>query len=77
MRIIEPIQLDNGNITIVPTPKEFVKEKGLDPDSPDDMIIAGCIKVREKGESVVFISEDRGARITARNAKIEVLNFYS
>lgn len=75
MRTIESIQLGAGSLSIVSVEERFLTETGLNINSPDDIIIACCLKQKTIGEDILFISEDRGARITARNINIDVLNF--
>jgi len=75
MRTIESIQIGTGNLSIVSIDEHFITENGLNINSPDDIIIACCLKQEKIGEDILFISEDRGARITARNMNIDVLNF--
>jgi len=75
MRTIESIQKRNGDIEIVPVDESFLKDNGLSINSPDDVIVGSCLKHQTKGNNVLFISEDRGARITAKNAKLDVLYF--
>lgn len=75
MRTIESIQKRNGEIEIVPVDESFLNENGLSIHSPDDVIVGSCLKHQTKGNHVLFVSEDRGARITAKNAKLNVLYF--
>lgn len=75
MRTIETIQTNHKNISIITTDDNFVKDNGLNPLSPDDIIIACCLKQKKDGEKIMFVTEDRGARITARNLNIDVLEF--
>lgn len=75
MRTIEAIQTKHRNISIVTTDDDFVKDNGLNPLSPDDIIIACCLKQQINGDKITFVTEDRGARITARNLNIDVLDF--
>lgn len=53
----------------------YISEKGLNPQIPDDVIVATYVKAVEDNQNkLIFISNDRGARITARNAGLEVLD---
>src|SRR6266566_2144805 len=57
-----------------PTPVD-IKEKGLDPESNDDVLIATVLQYGAKnpGVEVVLVSADTGPRLTARHHNIPVL----
>jgi hypothetical protein len=75
MRTIESIQKRDGELEIIAIDETFLKENGFSLESPDDIIVGTCLKRQKNEENILFVSEDRGARITAKNAKLNVLYF--
>ncbi|QST02152.1 hypothetical protein IMZ31_22125 (plasmid) [Pontibacillus sp. ALD_SL1] len=75
LRAIEEVQERGGRISEAPEDKRYAKKKKLNPDSNDDLIIGSYMQEQEKGNKVLFLSEDRGARITSRLHGLETISF--
>lgn len=63
----------NGLIKLIETPTyNELRRRGLN-DSPDDKIIGTYLQETNKGQyKIIFLSNDKGARIIARNAGLPV-----
>ena len=74
-RALENIQVDhNHSLIFTPVDEKFTKKIGLDPEVPDDLIIASYLKYeKENNQKIAFISQDRGARLTARSLNLDLL----
>ncbi|MEN2769042.1 PIN domain-containing protein [Ornithinibacillus xuwenensis] len=53
--------------------KEYLNRHHLN-GGPDEKIIASCLKLLEKNVPVIFVSNDKGARILARNSKMPTVS---
>ncbi|MGM0841381.1 MAG: PIN domain-containing protein [Bacillota bacterium] len=77
-RMIEEAQIDGATIIRTQADKQYIKSKKLKWNDPDQLIIASYIKEQEESEKkLLFISEDRGARIVARQMGLDVLEWSS
>lgn len=75
IRAIENHQLEGKPLKIIGPDYSYIKNKGLDNHSPDDVIIGTYLKIdKETSDKVVFLSNDRGARIIARSVDLEVID---
>ncbi|CAG7651395.1 PIN domain-containing protein [Paenibacillus allorhizosphaerae] len=76
LEAIETAQVESeGRLKVVPIDEHYNRQHGLDTKNPDDLIIGSYLKVKESmQEEVLFLSEDRGARITARSHGLFVAN---
>lgn len=72
---IENAQVEHPEkIKMVFVNRKFLEEHQLDPYSPDEMIIGAYLdQQKNKDLHIVFVTHDRGARIIARNAGLEVM----
>lgn len=71
---LEEAQVNGEDISIIPFDIQYTRQLGLNPSLPDDVIIASFLKYQEQtGQKVAYISNDRGSRITARNAGLTVI----
>lgn len=52
--------------------KDYLKKHKLS-ESPDEKIIGSCLQLLEKQTPVIFVSNDKGARILARNSNVPTL----
>jgi len=74
--LIEQAQKEGANLNFSSASDSYTESKNLDPSSPDDRIIASYIYEAEKNDKkIIFISEDRGARIIAREAGLETIDW--
>lgn len=72
-KALEDAQTQGQSIKIMPSVDlKTLTHFGLN-DSMDDRILAPYLDLYKQGKAVCFISNDRGAKITARNAGIPVL----
>jgi len=76
INMIEQLQKDGAELSFSSANDDYTKSKMLDPSSPDDRIIASYLYEAEKNnKKIFFISEDRGARIIAREAGLETIDW--
>ncbi|QFQ28621.1 PIN domain-containing protein [Bacillus thuringiensis] len=69
---LEEYQISNGPISFLKTDKTFTESLNLQPESPDDLIIASYIKEKNQNDKkVLFLSNDRGARILSRSVNLD------
>lgn len=57
-------------IKIVYYNKEFMRERGFNPDVADDRVICSYLERAETNENIVFVTDDNNARTTARTTKL-------
>jgi len=71
--VLELYQKD-GRIKFLEIPSQsYLKKKNLT-GGPDEKIIASCLQQKEEQVPVVFLSNDKGARLLARDAGIPLSN---
>jgi rRNA-processing protein FCF1 len=76
LKKLEDAQLSGIKFNLVSSDFAYLKSINLQPDTPDDVIIASYHKEHSiNSKKVAFLSNDRGARIIARNTGMEVINF--
>ncbi|SES90269.1 PIN domain-containing protein [Oceanobacillus limi] len=71
--ILEMYQ-EAGRVVFMEIPHHnYLKQRHLT-GGPDEKIIASCLELLEKNVPIVFVSNDKGARILARNSKMPTLS---
>lgn len=72
----EQAQVNQIDIPLLKADREKCRALGLNPQKPDELIIAGYLSYQqeEHQKKVLFLSDDRGARILARSYGLEVLD---
>lgn len=73
-KALEDAQTKGQSITILPSvDHKTLIQFGLS-DTMDDRILAAYLQLYKQGQEVCFLSNDRGAKITARNTGIPVID---
>lgn len=75
LKLIEELQLRGANIETAHVDASFLDRQKLNPQSPDEKIIGSYLQEKNKGKNILFISEDRGARVIARQHGLRVIDF--
>ncbi|BBI35606.1 PIN domain-containing protein [Cohnella abietis] len=73
-KLIEEAQINEQHIKILPSADSAVLAQHQLSGSMDDRILASYLLYNTHGTPVCFVSNDRGAKITARNAGLDVLD---
>lgn len=70
--ILELYQKEN-RLTFLEIPNQHYLRKNKLTGGPDEKIIASCLQQIEQNKPVVFLSNDKGARILARNVGVPLM----